>query len=171
MTGLYATVLVSRVRSLPGRLCHWQLRWAAAGKWVWRSGSFRRPWRCSSGCLCLASELWRPSPHHRVHSSAPCTNRVAWQLAIFSGLHSLCFYTIVTWLPSILQAHGLSPTDADFCSASLRSSAFRRTAHADLGEPPAGPAGGRRPRVVSHGNRARRVACGRHPGARSCGPS
>lgn len=35
-----------------------------------------------------------------------------WLLAIFMGLQSLIFYTVVAWLPSVLMSHGLSATTA-----------------------------------------------------------
>lgn len=37
---------------------------------------------------------------------------VAWQVATFFGLQSLIFYTLVTWLPTVEQSFGASPTTA-----------------------------------------------------------
>ncbi|GBG93786.1 cyanate permease [Ligilactobacillus salitolerans] len=38
--------------------------------------------------------------------------RGAWYLSLFMGLQSLLFYTTLTWVPSILVAHGLSQGEA-----------------------------------------------------------
>lgn len=37
---------------------------------------------------------------HRIHGS--------WSIALFFGLQSMAFYTGLTWLPSVLEAHGFS---------------------------------------------------------------
>jgi CP family cyanate transporter-like MFS transporter len=35
-------------------------------------------------------------------------DRLAWQVALFMGVQSLMFYSLLSWLPSILQDHGMS---------------------------------------------------------------
>lgn len=35
---------------------------------------------------------------------------LAWYITLFMGLQSLIFYTLITWLPEILQLHGYSPS-------------------------------------------------------------
>lgn len=111
MTGLYATVLGLTASVAAGATV--PLASALGG---WRTGlAF---WAIPAAVALL---VWLPLSRRRsvVAADIPSgslvnalRDRVAWQLAIFSGLHSLCFYTIVTWLPSILREHGLSPTDA-----------------------------------------------------------
>ena len=112
MTGLYATVLGLTGSIAAGATV--PLATALGGRWQMGLAFWVIP-------AAVALLVWLPLSRQRTVAavSTPSSSfvsalhdRVAWQLAIFSGLHSLCFYTIVTWLPSILQAHGLSPTDA-----------------------------------------------------------
>lgn len=37
---------------------------------------------------------------------------LAWYITIFMGMQSLIFYTLITWLPEILQSHGYSSSSA-----------------------------------------------------------
>ncbi|WP_164525577.1 CynX/NimT family MFS transporter [Siminovitchia acidinfaciens] len=37
---------------------------------------------------------------------------LAWSITLFMGLQSLMFYTLITWLPDILQSHGFSSNGA-----------------------------------------------------------
>lgn len=37
---------------------------------------------------------------------------LAWYITLFMGLQSLIFYTLITWLPDVLQLHGYSPSAA-----------------------------------------------------------
>ncbi len=37
---------------------------------------------------------------------------LAWQVTLFFGLQSLCFYAVLTWLPSIYRDAGMSPAAA-----------------------------------------------------------
>jgi CP family cyanate transporter-like MFS transporter len=112
MTGLYATVL-----GLTGSV--------AAGATVPLAAALGGHWRVGLAFWAIPATVallvWLPLSRRRTVAAADIPSsslvralrdRVAWQLAIFSGLHSLCFYTIVAWLPSILRDHGLSPTDA-----------------------------------------------------------
>lgn len=39
-------------------------------------------------------------------------SRLAWQVAVFMGLQSLTFYTILAWLPEILQSRGAAADEA-----------------------------------------------------------
>lgn len=39
---------------------------------------------------------------------------MAWQIAIFMGLQSLCFYAVLAWLPEIMIERGMSQTNAGF---------------------------------------------------------
>jgi len=45
------------------------------------------------------------TPHR---SSRLMRDRLAWQVALFMGVQSLMFYSLLSWLPSILQDHGMS---------------------------------------------------------------
>lgn len=41
-------------------------------------------------------------------------SRFAWIIALFFGFQSMYFYSIVAWLPSILQSHGYNPVTAGY---------------------------------------------------------
>ncbi len=41
-------------------------------------------------------------------------SRFAWIIALFFGFQSMYFYSIVAWLPSILQSHGCNPVTAGY---------------------------------------------------------
>ena len=47
-----------------------------------------------------------------------------WLLAIFMGLQSLVFYTLVAWLPSVLVNHGISPVIAGWMFAAFQMIGF-----------------------------------------------
>ena len=47
-----------------------------------------------------------------------------WLLAIFMGLQSLVFYTLVAWLPSVLVNHGISPVTAGWMFAAFQMIGF-----------------------------------------------
>lgn len=68
---------------------------------------------------CIAIIFWLPQLKRRDVSSQTvktvATKRgniwrspLAWYITIFMGLQSLVFYTLITWLPEILQLHGYS---------------------------------------------------------------
>lgn len=50
-------------------------------------------------------------PSHQPRSN-PWTSALAWQVTAFMGLQSASFYILVTWLPSMETAAGISPTAA-----------------------------------------------------------
>ncbi|KRM45691.1 MFS transporter [Lentilactobacillus parafarraginis] len=73
--------------------------------------------------IAFLATLLLPNKKSRRQSSAP--SRPAggsqtpiwkrghvWMLALFMGLQSMIFYTIVAWLPNVLTSHGLSATTA-----------------------------------------------------------
>lgn len=35
-------------------------------------------------------------------------DRIAWAVTVFMGLQSLCYYAMLSWLPAILESHGMS---------------------------------------------------------------
>ena len=39
---------------------------------------------------------------------------IAWQLTLFFGIQSLIFYSVISWLPSIYQTHGLTPSQSGY---------------------------------------------------------
>lgn len=62
--------------------------------------------------------LWLPRAR-RDEPAAPATSRpspardlrrdrVAWAVTLFMGLQSLCYYAMLSWLPTILESHGMS---------------------------------------------------------------
>jgi MFS transporter, CP family, cyanate transporter len=66
----------------------------------------------------LALVLWAPQIRHpEPTSSRPAEpavgralwrDRLAWSVTLFMGLQSLAFYTTLSWLPAILEDHGMS---------------------------------------------------------------
>ena len=66
----------------------------------------------------LALVLWVPQTRHPAETrSGPAEpavgralwrDRLAWNVTIFMGLQSLAFYTTLSWLPTILEDHGMS---------------------------------------------------------------
>lgn len=47
-------------------------------------------------------------------------SRIAWMVAIFVGLQSLTFYTIIAWLPEILQERGMNASTAGWMLAMVQ---------------------------------------------------
>lgn len=71
----------------------------------------------------IAMIVWFPQvrrpaelPEYDVDDGSKKTNMwtsfTAWQVTVFMGLQSLMFYTILTWLPEILQVNGYTATEA-----------------------------------------------------------
>jgi MFS transporter, CP family, cyanate transporter len=67
----------------------------------------------------VAAAVWLPFARHpaavaerrsRTSHESPnlMRDRLAWQVTLFMGLQSLNFYGVLSWLPSILQDHGMS---------------------------------------------------------------
>ncbi|MFC3416915.1 CynX/NimT family MFS transporter [Algoriphagus hitonicola] len=81
-------------------------------------------WRGSlaswSVLMVLALVLWIPQldprPTAAQRSIFPGKNvwksRLAWQVTLFMGAQSVMYFTMVTWLPDMLIAKGMSPTHA-----------------------------------------------------------
>jgi CP family cyanate transporter-like MFS transporter len=57
---------------------------------------------------------------------------LAWQLTAFMGLQSLGFYVSVSWLPTILHAHGVSPASAGWHLALMQLTGLLASASAPL---------------------------------------
>src|SRR5699024_4038883 len=51
---------------------------------------------------------YSPSPKGKSIWRSP----LAWNITLFMGLQSLIFYTLITWMPEILQSHGYSSSTA-----------------------------------------------------------
>ncbi len=70
--------------------------------------------------MLIALVLWipqlNPRPTAAQRSIFPGKNvwksRLAWQVTLFMGAQSVMYFTMVTWLPDMLIAKGMSPTDA-----------------------------------------------------------
>lgn len=71
----------------------------------------------------IAIMFWLPQlKKHKVIPQVAHTNKtkkgsiwrssLAWYITLFMGLQSLIFYTLITWLPEILQLHGYSASAA-----------------------------------------------------------
>lgn len=81
-------------------------------------------WRTSLGWALLlaipALLVWIPRMRNGAsrrastarRSTMPWRSKLAWQVTLFMGLQSLCFYTVIAWLPSILAHHGTSASGA-----------------------------------------------------------
>lgn len=67
----------------------------------------------------IALVLWMPRSRRDEPSAVAVTprpstsrdlrrDRIAWAVTIFMGLQSLCYYAMLSWLPTILESHGMS---------------------------------------------------------------
>nr|WP_059105643.1 MFS transporter [Shouchella shacheensis] len=113
-TGMYTTTLSTFAAIASGvsvPLAHFGLGWRGAlGIWV---------------ALCVAAILfWLPQLTRKDQQNTnqqtlalPSQSRlwrsgIAWQVTIFMGSQSFLFYSLVSWLPEILQSQGLSTGSA-----------------------------------------------------------
>ncbi|MFC5192462.1 CynX/NimT family MFS transporter [Algoriphagus aquatilis] len=70
--------------------------------------------------MVLALIVWIPQlkPHstQQTGSAKPAKNvwksRLAWQVTLFMGAQSVMYFTMITWLPDMLIARGMSPVNA-----------------------------------------------------------
>jgi CP family cyanate transporter-like MFS transporter len=56
-----------------------------------------------------ADDSGRTSDHRALR---PWRSKLAWAVAAFMGMQTLLFYTLIAWLPTILQSHGYSEAAA-----------------------------------------------------------
>ncbi len=49
------------------------------------------------------------------------TTKLAWMIAVFMGVQSLTYYTLITWLPEILIDRGMNPSDAGWVLAFMQA--------------------------------------------------
>ena len=111
VTGLYVTVLNAA---------------AATGSAIAVPLAHQAGWRAALGFWLIpaiaAALIWLPQLRHSAHrlklahrSGAFARlgrQKLAWQVAIFMGMQSMGFYSILSWLPSILRAHGVGSVQA-----------------------------------------------------------
>ncbi|GAA2360932.1 MFS transporter [Dactylosporangium salmoneum] len=64
--------------------------------------------------VVLATAVWGPQARARADATGPATHAalpwrsaLAWQVTLFMGLQSLCFYVLVAWLPTMERDHGI----------------------------------------------------------------
>ena len=82
----------------------------AAGSWNWALAFWAIP-------ALLAAAAWLPASHVAGSTATPGSehrvslwrDRVAWLVTIAFGVQSLLFYALLSWLPDILRAEGMSP--------------------------------------------------------------
>jgi CP family cyanate transporter-like MFS transporter len=91
-------------------------------------------WRWSLGAWALLSFIaflvWFPQLSENIPAVARRNlrssikelgkSRIAWMVAIFVGLQSLTFYTIIAWLPEILQERGMNASTAGWMLAMVQ---------------------------------------------------
>lgn len=58
-----------------------------------------------------AGAAGRPGPA-RPRAAGVVRHRLAWQIALFFGLQSLCYYTVLNWLPTLLRDRGMAAASA-----------------------------------------------------------
>lgn len=74
----------------------------------------------------LAMAVWAPQLRHRTLLTIGPRQRLglirqplAWQVTAFMGLQSCCYYSVISWLPTMLRHRGLAPTTAGVIVALL----------------------------------------------------
>lgn len=91
-------------------------------------------WQASIGIWMIlgiiALVVWIPQLRFRKVHKTPQINetkknsllrsKLAWQITIFMGLQSLLFYSIVSWLPTILQERGMTADKAGWMLSSVQ---------------------------------------------------
>lgn len=101
-------------------------------------------WRTSLGLWVIVAVIALAAwlPRLREHRAEPRANQpnslalrrnpLAWQLTAFMGLQSLGFYVSVSWLPTILHAHGVSPAAAGWHVALMQLTGLLASAASPL---------------------------------------
>src|SRR4051794_28896788 len=70
--------------------------------------------------VIVAAAVWAPQVRGGPASGRPTAppaalpwrRALAWQVTLFMGVQSLCFYVLVTWLPTLERDHGIAPAVA-----------------------------------------------------------
>jgi CP family cyanate transporter-like MFS transporter len=79
-----------------GSLGSWSILMVLAlAAWI---PQLKRPRSGSQGALLPAKNVWK--------------SRLAWQVTLFMGAQSVMYFTMITWLPDMLIARGMSPVKA-----------------------------------------------------------
>ncbi len=63
---------------------------------------------------------------------SPWRSALGWQVTVFMGLQSTGFYVLITWMPSIEQAAGVSPTAAGLHQSALNAAGILGTLGAGI---------------------------------------
>lgn len=129
MTGLYTTVMGA-------------LAMTGSGIAVPVADHAPGGWRTSLGVWVIlglvAAVAWMPRLRAHEHTAVERTDHglrrswLAWQLTAFMGLQSLGFYVSVSWLPTILHAHGVSPAAAGWHVALMQLTGLTASAVSPL---------------------------------------
>ncbi|WP_138733311.1 CynX/NimT family MFS transporter [Modestobacter excelsi] len=95
----------------------------ASGFAVPLAGTTQHGWRLAlgiwAGLALVALAVFLPQLRRRsvpvdaattVRSRSPWGSALAWQVTLFMGTQSTVYYTLITWWPSVEQAHGTSAT-------------------------------------------------------------
>ncbi|ASE37417.1 CynX/NimT family MFS transporter [Staphylococcus pettenkoferi] len=77
--------------------------------WVTNIKPTRRETQADEASTQQEQATERPAPSFNIMKS-----KLAWAVALLMGLQSMIFYTIVTWLPTILIARGISPSTSGY---------------------------------------------------------
>jgi CP family cyanate transporter-like MFS transporter len=90
---------------------------------------------CWAGLAVVASVAWWPVAHRARHvppdeERGPVRLRrsaLAWQVTLFMGLQSLLFYSVIAWLPALLEDAGMSRADAGWMLGLLQLASLAAT--------------------------------------------
>ena len=121
MTGVYSVSM-----NLTGAI--------AAGLSIPIAASSSFGWKGSIGIWAIlaivAMVVWIPQIRHRRKEALPGKNgvkekslwrsKLAWKITIFMGLQSLLFYSLVAWLPVILQSRGMESGQAGWMLSAIQ---------------------------------------------------
>ncbi|QUW22829.1 MFS transporter [Sporosarcina sp. Marseille-Q4063] len=91
-------------------------------------------WKGSIGIWAIlavvALVIWIPQIRNRQNGALPGQNgvkgkslwrsKLAWKITIFMGLQSLLFYSLVAWLPVILQSRGMESSQAGWMLSAIQ---------------------------------------------------
>ncbi|EYB67790.1 major facilitator superfamily transporter [Deinococcus phoenicis] len=106
MTGVYTLAVVSGAALASGLAV--PLRGALGGSWRASLGIW--VWLAAAGVLAWLPALFGRQTHERAARQGPGVwrNPYALPVTLFMGFQGLVFFTWLTWLPRVLQDHGLS---------------------------------------------------------------
>lgn len=113
MTGLYSTAMVGFAA-------------LASGVSVPLAERLKGGWRAALGfwmiTAVLAIIIWLPQLKYKgqvltYRQKGLWTSPLAWQVTLFMGLQSFCFYIIIAWLPEILVSYGTNISQAGWLLA------------------------------------------------------